>query len=315
MHISQFYPETMRTCKELQLELEEKKIQVNSSKIKFVLRNEKKDIYNITSPFSSDGKTWIAGRVEARDSEYSRIGFFEERDGEWVEAETETIHLQDPFVTRISGELILGGVEVFDDEENPGRLNYRTVFYRGGGIWDLTRFASGPDRMKDIRLCEMKDGKILVFTRPQGEKGGRGKIGWCFINGLEELTPEKLEQAVLMEDQFIPEEWGGANQLHRIGGGKLGVLSHIARFDEEGNRHYYSTAFCFDPETGKYCPMKMIAQRKYFQPGPSKRLDLEDVVFSGGLLRLGNGMAELYCGVSEGQKIMIEDPFNEYVNE
>lgn len=317
MHISQLYPETMRTCEELQLELEEKKIQVNSSKIKFVLRNEKKDIYNITSPFSSDGKVWIAGRVEARDSEYSRIGFFEERDGEWVEAETEPIHLQDPFVTRISGELILGGVEVFDDEENPGRLNYRTVFYRGAGIWDLTRFASGPDRMKDIRLCEMKDGKILVFTRPQGEKGGRGKIGWCFINCLEELTPEKLEQAILMEDQFIPEEWGGANQLHQIRGGKIGVVSHIARFDEEGNRHYYSTAFCFDPETGKYCPMKMIAQRKYFQPGPSKRPDLEDVVFSGGLLRLGNGRAELYCGVSdaEGQKIMIEDPFNEYENE
>lgn len=317
MHISQIKAKTIRTCMELQLELNEKKIQVNSSKIKFVLRQEKKDIYNITPPFSSDGKTWIAGRVESRDNEYSRIGFFEEGDGEWVEAETEPIILQDPFVTRIRGELILGGVEVFDDEENPGRLNYRTVFYRGDGIWNLTRFASGPDRMKDIRLCEMEDGRILAFTRPQGEKGGRGKIGWCLLDGLEELTEEKLNQAVLMEEQFMPEEWGGANQLHRIGGRKIGVLSHIARFDEEGNRHYYSTAFCFDPETGEYGPMKMIAERKYFQPGPSKRPDLEDVIFSGGLLRLGNGKAELYCGVgdAEGQKAIIDDPFDEYENE
>lgn len=316
MHISQQEARTMRTCKELQLELDKRKIQVNSSKIKFVLKHEKKDIYNITSPFASDGKVWIAGRVEARDNEYSRIGFFEERDGEWVEAETEPIHLQDPFVTRISGELILGGVEIFDDEENPGRLNYRTVFYKGNGIWNMVRFAAGPDRMKDIRLCEMEDGKILVFTRPQGVKGSRGKIGWCLIDGLEELTPEKLNQSVLMEDQFILKEWGGANQLHRISGKKIGVLSHIARFDEEGNRHYYATAFCFDPETGEYGPMKMIAQRKHFQPGPSKRPDLEDVIFSGGLLRLGNGKAELYCGVgdAEGQKAMIDDPFDEYEN-
>lgn len=119
-----------------------------------------------------------------------------------------------------------------------------------------------------------------------------------------------------MEHQFIPEEWGGANELHRIAGGKIGVLSHIAGFDTEGNRHYYSTAFCFNPETGEYGPMKMIAERRNFQPGPSKRPDLEDVIFSGGLVRLGGGKAELYCGVSdaEGQKVLIDDPFDEYEN-
>lgn len=178
--MSQQKDDTLRTCKELLLEFNKNKIQVNSSKIKFSLKQKDKDIYNITAPFLADGKTWIAGRVEARDSEYSRIGFFEEHDGEWVEAEREALNLQDPFVTRISGKLILGGVEVFDDEERPGYLNYRTVFYRGDGIYDLSRFAVGPDRMKDIRLCELEDGRILVFTRPQGERGGRGKIGYRF---------------------------------------------------------------------------------------------------------------------------------------
>lgn len=306
-----------RTCNEMLLELKGEKNQVNSSKIKFRLIQGQEDIYNITAPFQWEGKTWIAGRIEARDSEYSRIGFFEEAGSEWVEMPMEPLYLQDPFVARIGEELILGGVEVFDDEENPGHLNYRTVFYRGEGIKTLKRFACGPDRMKDIRLCEMEDGRILALTRPQGVIGGRGTIAWRFLESLEELNAKNLENAKLMENQFIPEEWGGANELHPLADGRIGVLSHIARFDDEGNRHYYSTAFCFDPNTGAYSPMKMIACREHFKPGPYKRPDLEDVIFSGGILRLGNGRAELYCGVSdaEGQKAEIEDPFEEYENQ
>lgn len=85
----QFNRSTVRTCRELLLEFNEDKIQVNSSKLKFSVKQTEKDVYNITAPFAADGKTWIAGRVEDRDSEYSRIGFFEERDGEWVEADRE----------------------------------------------------------------------------------------------------------------------------------------------------------------------------------------------------------------------------------
>lgn len=313
-YMSQQDTNLVRTCEDLLLEYKKKNIQVKSSKIKFVLCHGKKDVYNITAPFAANGKTWIAGRVEARNSEASRIGFFEERDGVWVEDERNPICLQDPFTARIGKTLILGGVEVFDQEGEPGTLNYRTVFFKGNGIYDLTRFAQGPDGMKDIRLCEMKDGRILVFTRPQGETGGRGKIGWCFLEGLKDLDPSHLEKAQILENQFVPEEWGGVNELHLIAGGKIGALSHIARFDSEGNRHYYSTVFCFDPETGAYGPMKMIARRKDFKPGPGKRPDLEDVIFSGGIHRLSNGTAMLYCGVSdvEGQSIVIDDPFKPY---
>ena len=57
--------------------------------------------------------------------------------------------------------------------------------------------------------------------------------------------------------------------------------------------------------------MKIIAMRCNFQDGPSKRPDLEDVIFSGGLVRLEGGKARLYCGVSdaEGHMITIDDPF------
>ena len=48
---------TLRTCKELLLEFNKSKNQVNSSKIKFSLKQTGKDVYNITAPLFADGKT------------------------------------------------------------------------------------------------------------------------------------------------------------------------------------------------------------------------------------------------------------------
>ena len=35
-----------------------------------------KDVYNITAPFEDEGQQVIAGRVEGRDTEYSKVVFF-----------------------------------------------------------------------------------------------------------------------------------------------------------------------------------------------------------------------------------------------
>lgn len=293
------------------LEFENGKTRDLFSKIKFTGIEEGKDIYNITAPFCDGDKTYIAGRVEARDSEDSQVVFFLKQEDEFaLDRDIEPLQLQDPFIAKVQDKWILGGVEIFDDVEKPGQLNYRTIFYQGDSIQNLKPFAKGPDRMKDIRLCDLKDGRILVMTRPQGEVGGRGKIGYTIIHNLEELGIESICQAKLLENQFLPEEWGGCNELHLLSEGKVGILSHVAKYGKEGERHYYSTAFCFNYEEGTYSPMKIIAVRANFAEGPAKREDLEDVIFSGGLLR-NNGKAELYCGVSdaEGHKITIEDPF------
>ena len=73
--------------------------------------------------------------------------------------------------------------------------------------------------MKDLRLAELNDGSIGVLTRPQGEKGGRGKIGFARISSLEELTLDVVEEAPLLEGQFVDEEWGGANEPHILANG------------------------------------------------------------------------------------------------
>ena len=301
-----------KSVDELLLEFDNLKFKDKSSKIKFSGIEEVKDVYNITAPFEDKGNTYIAGRTEARDSEQSEVVFFKKSGEDWeADNSLARLQLQDPFVTRIQDELILGGVEIFDDVEKPGTWNYRTVFYRGNSIPELKRFTQGPDRMKDIRLGGLPDGRILVMTRPQGKVGGRGKIGYLIIDSLEELTADNMEKAEILEGMFLPEEWGGCNELHLLKNGKIGVLSHIAKYDEEMNRHYYSTAFCFDYITGEFTPMKIIAVRANFQDGPSKRDDLKDVIFSGGLIRKENGKAQLYCGVSdvEGHSITISDPF------
>jgi hypothetical protein len=226
-----------------------------------------------------------------------------------------TYNLQDPFIAKISGELVFGGVEVITAEDNPHEIiSWVTQFYRGKHIDSLCHFASGPGTMKDIRLIELTDGKIGVFTRPQGELGGRGKIGFTIIHSLDNLHAETFLKAEILHGQFVEEEWGGANEVHLLRNGYLGIVGHIACFDDVLNKHYYSMAFAFNPTTYEKTPIKIIAERADFPDGPEKRPDLEDVIFSGGLIRLENGRASLSVGVSDAEAYLIEipDPFIEF---
>lgn len=307
----------IRTCKQLMDEFPWKNLQCANTRLPIILpRGDTHDVYNITSPFFYRGCQFLLGRVERREEEDSDIVFFKEKMGEWIPDERfkPLSHLQDPFYTFIDGYLILGGVQTY--LEKSGKLSYQTVFLRETEPFKFEQFAHGPDRMKDIRLLELPDRRILVITRLQGKIGGRGKIGWTILDSLKELKPQVLSSTQVFEDQFIKEEWGGVNQLHLLRNGKVGVLSHIANFDEKGNRHYYSTCFLLDPQNGMHSPMKIIAIRRNFEAGESKRPDLQDVVFTGGLVRVGNGTARLYCGVGDAEAhcIPILDPFFKWEN-
>jgi Protein of unknown function (DUF1861) len=303
-----------KTCAELVEIYIEKDQPANPEKLTFAGVGER-DVYNITAPFEDEGELVIAGRVEARDTEHSEVYFFVNRDTVWTPIEGAPVfELQDPFVTRIAGELVLGGVEIFPHPTNDGALGWRTVFYTGSSIETLKPFFKGPDGMKDLRLAELKDGSVAVLTRPQGEKGGRGKIGFARIPSLEDLTLDVIEEAPLLEGQFAEGEWGGANELHILDNGLIGVLGHIASFDKEGNRHYYPMVFALNPETGEHSEIQLIAIRDDFLAGASKRPDLVDVVFSGGLVRKEDRTVDFYAGISdaEAHKITIKDPFNQF---
>jgi Protein of unknown function (DUF1861) len=260
------------------------------------------------------------GRRESLGSETdSHVGYYVPNGrGELMPIDGPDLKLQDPFFSRLGNELILGGVAV--DVDSAGHIKgYRTVFYRdhGEGLDHLTKFLEGPPGMKDIRLVEMKDGRVAIFTRPQGEKGGRGKIGFTTVESLGQLTAQGIEDAPLINNQFIDGEWGGVNAAYLLNNGKIGIVGHVARFDANGNRDYCAVTFSFDPNTGIASPMEIVLTREDLPGGlarGSKRQDLENVLFPGQVIRSPDGTAVLWGG--EGDKrvfgVKITDPFKKY---
>jgi len=269
-----------------------------------------KDVYNITAPINYKGSRIISGRVENRDSEEDSqtMFFIESGEDNWKKILAPVHKLQDPFWTTIDGEIVFGGVEVEREGES---LVYRTQFYRGSSIYDLKPFAEGPVGMKNIRLVELPEGNIGVFTRPQGKVGGTGTIGFTRIIRLENLDSKIMINAPLLEGQFSLEEWGGANEIHVLDDSWVGVLGHVACFDGEGDKHYYPMVFKFNYHLSSVSPYKIIAKRQDLGEGESKRSDLKDVIFSGGLDSREDYDMDLYVGSGDAEthRIVIPNPF------
>ncbi|HEX4054271.1 MAG TPA: DUF1861 family protein [Tepidisphaeraceae bacterium] len=275
-----------------------------------------RDVYNITAPFRFNGKILLIGRVEKRDTELSEIVIFEKTSSrKWTPCFTHSAFqgLQDPCVTWAGDELVLGGVRYPIPMEQSG-YGYMMDFYRGKSLEGLRHFLSGPPGMKDIRFRQLPDGHVAIFSRPQGAIGGRGEIGFTIAPSWDAITAEMIATAPLFKGQLLKEEWGGANEVHQLANGCLGVLGHISCFDDEGNRHYYPMAFAVDPRTREPSAIRIIARRSFFPPGSSKRPDLVDVVFSGGIVRNDDKTVTLYAGTSDtaAAAVKLPDPFLQF---
>lgn len=282
------------------------------------------DVYNPSVPFVWEGKEYIAGRVEKRDSEHAEVRFFERTEGGWTPAEgTQRLALQDPFVTFVDGKLVLGGVRVTFPEKAGDPTLWCTDFYIGSPF-RLERFATGPAQMKDVRLVQLKNGKIALVSRPQGasmEKYGCiSKVGFAVIDSLDEFNAEVIENAPYLEKMFCDDEWGGCNQLIELKNGKVGVIGHKAyrTYAEDGSQqlHYYGIAFAVDPETREFTQNKIIISSDCFPSAASKRPDLADVTFTSGIVRRKDGTAHVYTGLKDANvaSAIIPDPFTEYEN-
>jgi len=304
-----------KPCELLALEYrQQQRPNYRAEKLRF-LGVEGRDVYNVAAPFMDEGRLVMPARVEPRQSELSEVVFFSDSgDGVWRPlGDVRTFRgLQDPFHTKIGSELVFGGVEVWTNPFHNYAIEYRTVFYRGRHLQDLKLFAVGPQWMKDIRLVELADGRVGVFTRPNGKfYGGQAQIGWTVLSSLDELSPESILKAELLPDRFSPGEWGGVNEAHLLGPNTVGVIGHIAHRTADGMLHYKAMTFTLRLQEEVVTPVRVIAERSDFLPGDAKRPELQDVVFSGGLTRYRDGMAHLYAGVSdaEAQRILIPDPF------
>ncbi len=279
------------------------------------------DVYNCSIPFQWNGKRFLFGRVERRE-EWARswVRLFEETGkDEWTLVPDSMIYtLEDPFVSIINHELVLGGTSV---QYEAGRVStYFGYFFRGSDLQDLRYFATGPKKMKDIRLVQLADGRIGVFSRPRGEEvkgkyGSESMIGFTVINSLDELTSETIAHAPYIPDIFGHGEWGGVNQAYLLDSGKIGIIGHICyrgqNDDGDGLKVYMNMSMVFDPQTRMAEDLRLIGTRTCYPPGPAKKPDLADCAFTSGIVMRADGKADLYSGIGDCQtgRLTIDYPF------
>lgn len=280
------------------------------------------DVYNCSIPFQWKGKRYMFGRVERREDFANSTAWLFEEVGkdEYAPVPHSMIYpLEDPFIAFIHGELIMGGTHV---RKTQGEIDtYYGYFYRGAPEW-MTHFTCGPRGMKDIRLVELKDGRIGVFSRPRGPQvekqyGSGAVVGFTVIKDIGELNAQVVESAPVIENLFGPGEWGGCNQCYLLRDGRIGVIGHRSYRDQDAQGGvllvYVNISFIFDPATHTASDMKMIGDKQCYPDTEAMQPSLVDCAFTSGIVMRRDGKADLYSGlgdVTEG-RITIDAPFGD----
>ena len=277
------------------------------------------DVYNCSLPFTGvDGKRYIYGRVERPDEWASSVVrlFSEVGPDHFAAVENAMIYqLEDPFLARIHGELIMGGTHV---RKTRGKIDtYYGYFYRGDET-QMRYFTTGPDRMKDIRLIELHDGRIGVFSRPRHGKfegGAQCQIGFTVIDSLDELDADVIAGAAYLRGLIGEGEWGGVNQAYRLESGRIGVIGHMSYTDSapDGGQLlvYVNTAFVLDPEARTVTEPQIIGTKSCYGECAPKLPRLADCAFTSGIVPRADGRVDLYSGVGDAGegRITIDNPF------
>lgn len=268
------------------------------------------DVYNCSIPFDFRGRRHIFGRVERREKWVaSRVALFAETGRDRYERvrEFEPLQLEDPFVASVDGEFVLGGTH---PQKVAGKIStFFSYFYRGPDPLHLEYFTTGPSLMKDIRLAPLAPGRIGVFSRPRGEEiraryGSEAVVGYTEISSLDELTPDVVQGAEVVNGLFGKDEWGGCNQCYPLEDGRIGVAAHLccpgpAASNGTPRQIYCNAAFVFDPATRAATPPRIVATRSLHAPGPCKVPHLDDCAFTSGFDFRPDGLVDIYSGLGD----------------
>lgn len=279
------------------------------------------DVYNCSVPFRWHDKWHIFGRVERR-AEWARswVRLFENtgKDDWTVVPGSMVYQLEDPFICWVREEFVLGGTHVrYRSGEIDTVFGY---FYKGTDLNDLYYFTTGPEGMKDIRLVELPDHRLGVFSRPRNEEirrkfGSESQIGFAVISRIGEVTSAVIENAPYIPGLFADGEWGGCNQAYLLDTGLIGVIGHKSYNDRSpagvNLSVYLNIAFVFDPVKHLVVAQKIIGTRPCYPDAPAKRPELTDCSFTSGIVMRPDGKADLYSGIGDtGEgRITIDDPF------
>lgn len=273
---------------------------------------EDRDVYNCSVPFRYNGKVHIFGRVE-KNSEWANSFvrlFVETGKDEFTVVPGQMIfQLEDPYVSKIEGEMIFGGTHV---RKIGGKVfNYYCDFFRGTPT-ELNYFTTGPDNMKDIRVIQLANRRIGVFSRPK--TAAHSSIGFTIIDNILDLTARVVDEAQPL-NVIDTGAWGGVNQPYLLTSDKIGCISHYSYMDKDENGNainvYTNYSFVLDPVTRDIYDAKIIGTKGCYPPCPPKTPKLVDCAFCCGIVMREDGRCDLYSGLGDAHmgRIVIDYPF------
>lgn len=114
-----------------------------------------RDVYNCSIPFDHEGDRYIFGRVERRTEWANSVTYlfrYDRESGVWNKVENfDALPIEDPFVSVIGGELIVGGTHVVFVS---GKIaDYSTVFLQGKKSVLPAAVQHGAERYEGIYAC------------------------------------------------------------------------------------------------------------------------------------------------------------------
>ena len=272
------------------------------------------DVYNCSIPFAWNGVRYIFGRLEKHEVwTQSHIALFREtaKDVWTKEPAFAELELEDPYVQAVKGELIVGGTYINRDKDGKF-LTYQGRFYRGKDPFSLVHFADGPDKMKDIRMTELPNGRIGVFSRPRGEEvrakwGSEAVVGYAEIASLDEFNADLVQNAPIIPGLFGKDEWGGVNQAYALKDGRILLAAHLSCGGAPATNGiprqiYMNASFVFDPKTFTATEPKIIATRCFYPANEPKVPSLDDCVFTSGFVFREDGNVDVYTGLCDADE-------------
>lgn len=265
------------------------------------------DVYNPSIIIEHQGFNYMFGRVEKRNEwASSKSCLFKQistNTFELVKTSLEYL-IEDPYVTIINNEYIMGGTYVHKDDDGTV-LYFYAKFYRGLDLFNLQPFFEGPHNMKDIRLVALNNNKIGVFSRPRGahiqaQYGVDSLVGFTTINSLDKLSISLIENAIPIENLFAKDEWGGVNQAYVLNDKQILLLAHRAYLKSFNRPVYTCYYYIYEYQTNTIKAAHLLATRSNFKPGPTKIAiqDLSDVCFTAGLY-LNDNKTYLISGIND----------------
>ncbi|KAG5510779.1 hypothetical protein GH5_07004 [Leishmania sp. Ghana 2012 LV757] len=274
------------------------------------------DVYNCSVPFQYEGKYHLFGRIESREKwADSRVRLFEEtgKDEYTLVPDQRTYQLEDPFVAKAQGRMFFGGTHTI--KSGGDVAGYYCDFYCGMPQ-ALTYYTTGPDLMKGIRIVQLADSTIGIFSCKKTESSCL--IGFRTVNSLEEIKRETIADAQPINHAPFLDAWGSVSQPYLLSSGNVGCICHHGNLDKGANGEQPSvdciTSFVYDPTTNSTNHFRLLGTKGCFPDCPSKAPRVADCVFASGIVMRDDGKCDLYSGLGDTHegRITIDYPFQGY---